>query len=74
MGNARFHAAVFNVFLSGGWHNPERIVEINLRPPAATKLGAPQGQIGQYLERITDNGSALVFVYAAQEMGSVMVA
>ena len=75
MGNAHFHAAaILGIFPSGGRHNPERLVQINLGPPAAAKLGTPQGQIGQNLEGITDNGSALVFVYAAQEMGSVMVA
>ena len=68
MGNAHFHAA------ASGRHNPERLVQINPGSPAAAKLGTPQGQIGQNLEGITDNGSALVFVYAAQEMGSVMVA
>ena len=67
-------AAILGVFSSGGRHNPERLVQINPGPPAAAKLGTPQGQIGQNLEGITDNGSALVFVYAAQEMGSVMVA
>lgn len=69
MGNAHLHAAaVFGIFPSGGWHNPERLVQINLRPASAAKLGAPQGQIGQNLECITDNGSALIFVDAAQEM------
>lgn len=69
MGNAHLHAAaVFGIFPSGGWHNPERLVQINLRPASAAKLGTPQGQIGQNLECITDNGSALIFVDAAQEM------
>lgn len=71
MGNAHLHpAAVFGIFPSGGGHNPERLVQINLSPPSAAKLGTPQGQIVQNLERITDNGFALIFVYVAQEMAN----
>ena len=61
-------AAILGVFSSGGRHNPERLVQINLGPPAAAKFCAPQGQIRQNLERITDNGSARVFVYTALQM------
>lgn len=69
MGNAHLHAAaVFGIFPSGGGNNPERLIQINFKPASAAKLGAPQSQIGQYFERVADNRSALVFVYAAQEM------
>ena len=50
MGNAHLHAAaIFGIFPSGGGNNPERLVQINFRPASAAKLGAPQGQIGEYL-------------------------
>ena len=69
MGNAHLHAAsVLGIFPSGCGHNPERLVQINFRPSDAAELGAPERQIGQYLERVADNGSTLVFIYAAQEM------
>lgn len=47
MGDAHFHAAaILGIFSSGGRHNPERLVQINLGPPAAAKLGASERQIG----------------------------
>ena len=66
MGDPHLHAAsVLGIFTSGCGYNPERLVQINFRPSASAKLGAPQCQIRQYLERVGDHGSTLVFIYAA---------